>query len=128
MVCMFILIFSFQFRVLAKSEIPSDCDSGTAFTTVCINTVIYLPWILGQCVKNGVVFKRGIISHISEAGSHHFSGYADIIVNCTGLSASKLGGVMDSNVYPGRGQIVLVRNDPGVVRKCLSTGYIEGIR
>jgi D-amino-acid oxidase len=29
--------------------------------------------------------------------------------------ASRLGGVMDSNVYPGRGQIVLVRNEPGIM-------------
>lgn len=104
-----------NFRVLSKTEIPSDCDTGTVFTSVCINTAIYLPWILGQCVKNGVTIRRGILSHISEAGSHHTSGNASIIVNCTGLLASKLGGVMDSNVYPGRGQIVVVRNDPGIM-------------
>jgi len=104
-----------QFRVLPKSELPEDCDTGTEFTSVCINTAVYLPWILGQCVKAGVIFKRGILSHISEAGRFHPSGHADVAVNCTGLLASKLGGVMDANVYPGRGQIVLVRNDPGVM-------------
>jgi D-amino-acid oxidase len=83
--------------------------------SVCINTAVYLPWILGQCVKAGVIIKRGILSHISEAGGFHSSGYADVVVNCTGLLASTLGGVMDSNVYPGRGQIVLVRNEPGVM-------------
>jgi D-amino-acid oxidase len=104
-----------QFRVLEKSELPEDCDTGTEFTSVCINTAVYLPWILGQCVKAGVTIKRGILSHISEAGSLHSSGHADVVVNCTGLLASKLGGVMDANVYPGRGQIVLVRNEPGVM-------------
>lgn len=77
---------------------------------MCINTAVYLPWLLGQCFKNGVTFTRGILTHISEAGSFHSSGHADVVVNCTGLLASKLGGVMDSNVYPGRGQIVVVRN------------------
>lgn len=63
-----------------------------------------------------MTIKRSIITHISEAASLHHSGKsADIIINCTGLSASKLGGVMDKNVFPGRGQIVLVRNDPGVM-------------
>ena len=38
------------------------------------------------------------------------AGHADIIVNCTGLSSLKLGGVEDPKVYPARGQIVLVRN------------------
>jgi D-amino-acid oxidase len=62
-----------------------------------------------------VIIKRGIISHITQAGSCHSTGRADVTINCTGLLASKLGGVMDSNVYPGRGQIVLVRSEPGVM-------------
>jgi D-amino-acid oxidase len=66
-------------------------------------------------VKAGVIIKRGILSHIAEAGSFHASGHAHVVVNCTGLLASTLGGVMDANVYPGRGQIVLVRNEPGVM-------------
>jgi D-amino-acid oxidase len=37
------------------------------------------------------------------------------VVNCTGLSARSLGGVNDLNVYPGRGQIVLVRNEPNIM-------------
>jgi D-amino-acid oxidase len=62
-----------------------------------------------------VTIRRGILSHIDEAGSYHSSGRAIVVVNCTGLLASKLGGVMDSNVYPGRGQTVLVRSEPGVM-------------
>jgi D-amino-acid oxidase len=81
-----------------------------------MNTAIYLPWLLGQSAKNGVAVKRAILSHIDEAKSLHHTGKpADVIINCTGLLASKLGGVMDSSVYPGRGQIVLVRNDTGVM-------------
>jgi D-amino-acid oxidase len=34
------------------------------------------------------------------------------VVNCTGLGALTLGGVLDGKVFPARGQIVLVRNDP----------------
>jgi D-amino-acid oxidase len=34
-------------------------------------------------------------------------------VNCTGLSSKFLGGVCDENLLPARGQIVVVRNDPG---------------
>lgn len=43
-------------------------------------------------------------------GVHHSGVVADLIVNCTGLSASKLGGVEDQSVVPARGQIVVVRN------------------
>ena len=83
---------------------------------MCINTAIYLPWLLSQCLNAGVVFKRDIFAHISEAANVHDSGQkAELIVNCTGLSAAKLGGVQDKNMVPVRGQTVLVRNDPGTM-------------
>jgi D-amino-acid oxidase len=63
-----------------------------------------------------MTIKRAIISHISEASGLHSSGKpAAIVINCTGLSSRKLGGVEDSNLFPGRGQTVLVRNDPGIM-------------
>ena len=90
-------------------------DSATRFTSVCINTAIYLPWLVSQCLKNGVIFKRAVFKHISEAslGQIHPSKRVDLVVNCTGLLASKLGGVEDTFVVPARGQIVLVRNEAG---------------
>lgn len=104
-----------NFRILPKPY-PSGIDSGTAFTSVCINTAVYLPYLVSQCLSNGVVFKRCILTHISEAANFHHSGQkADVIVNCTGLLASKLGGVMDTTVIPARGQIVVVRNTPGAM-------------
>lgn len=64
-------------------------------------------------MKNGVILKRAVFEHISDAatpGLHHSGKSADLVVNCTGLSASKLGGVEDKSVVPARGQIVVVRN------------------
>lgn len=87
--------------------------NGSRFTSVCINTAVYLPWLLGQCCKNGVVFKRGTFKHVAEAGYAHHSGEkADAVVNCTGLSSKTLGGVQDDTLYPIRGQVVIIRNDP----------------
>ena len=40
---------------------------------------------------------------------------ANVVINCTGLSALKLGGVEDKKMMPARGQTVLVRNDPGII-------------
>jgi D-amino-acid oxidase len=105
-----------DWRKLEENELPKGIDYGNTWTSVCINTAIYLPWLAGQCLKHGVVIKRGILSHISDAASLHHSGEkADIIVNCTGLLAAKLGGVMDPNMVPARGQLVIVRNDPGAM-------------
>ncbi|KAL8692111.1 MAG: hypothetical protein Q9218_002807 [Villophora microphyllina] len=50
--------------------------------------------------------------------------HADVIVNCTGLSAFKLGGVEDKNMMPIRGQTVLVRNEANVM--CSSSGTDDG--
>ncbi|KAM7211802.1 fad dependent oxidoreductase [Rhypophila decipiens] len=103
-----------DFRELSASELPAGYQSGCEFTSVCINTMIYIPWLVGQCAKLGVVFKRATLKHISEAKKFSHTGKpADIIVNATGLLASKLGGVMDSKVRPVRGQIVVVRNESG---------------
>lgn len=110
------ILTNYQFKVLGKEGLAGGIDGGTSFTSVCINTAIYLPWLVSQCLRNGVKFQRGIVSHVAEAASLHHSGKrADLVVNATGLSSLKLGGVEDSKLYPARGQIVLVRNDPGIM-------------
>jgi D-amino-acid oxidase len=102
-----------QFREIPKSELPEGIDNATSFTSVCINTAIYLPWLVSQCLKNGVIVKRAVFKHIADAaaaGVHHSGSAADLVVNCTGLSSYKLGGVEDKTMVPIRGQIVVVRN------------------
>lgn len=105
-----------QFHEIPREKLKPGIDNGSAFTSVCINTSIYLPWLVSQCLRAGVVFKRAIFKHISEAADFGHQGQkAALVVNCTGLSASKLGGVEDKTVIPARGQIILVRNDPGAM-------------
>lgn len=100
--------------MVPKAELGKDIDSATSFTSVCINTAIYLPYLVSLCLKAGVKFKRSTFNHICDAATAHFSGQkADVIINCTGLAAGKIKGVEDETVIPARGQIVLVRNDPG---------------
>ena len=66
--------------------------------------------------------RRGIVSHVSDAASlHHSSKRADVVVNCTGLSSLRLGGVEDNTLFPSRGQTVIVRNDPGYIGMVSST-------
>lgn len=103
--------FLTDYRKLPANELPPGMAYGHEFGSVCINTAIYLPYLVGQCRKLGVEFKRASLTHISQAASLHHSGRkADIIINATGLMACKLGGVMDAKVMPARGQIVVVRN------------------
>lgn len=103
-----------QYRQIATEELPPGTAHGYSCTTVCINPAIYLPWLVSQCLQENVIFKRASFNHISEAASVHHSGEkADLIINCTGLNAGKLGGVADTNMVPVRGQTVLVRNESG---------------
>lgn len=100
------------YRELRQDELIPDHQSGCEVVSVCINTAVYLPWLLGQCLKAGVVVKRAILSHISEAGAMSHAGRpADVIINTTGLGSLKLGGVEDATMAPARGQTVLVRNE-----------------
>ncbi|KAF9894672.1 hypothetical protein FE257_006562 [Aspergillus nanangensis] len=104
------------FTNVPDDQLAPGIDNASKFTSVCINTAVYLPWLIGQCRKTGVVFKRAVFNHIAEAANAHHTGQkADLIVNCTGLSSKKLGGVCDDKLYPARGQIVVVRNDPGAM-------------
>ena len=81
--------------------------------------------MVSRCLKSGVIFKRAVFDHISEASHvHHAGKKADVIINCTGLSAGKLGGVEDRNMVPARGQIVLVRNEgDGVMHATSGTDF-----
>ncbi|KAJ6001092.1 hypothetical protein N7481_001501 [Penicillium waksmanii] len=104
-----------KFHPLPKSELGPEIDHGVSFMSVCINTAIYLPWLVSQCLKRGVIFKRAFFNHILDATNPgvHPLDKVHVVVNCTGLMASKIGGVEDEAVVPARGQIVVVRNDAG---------------
>ena len=99
-------------RDLEANEVRPGYDSGREFTSVCINTAMYLQWLVGQCLKNGVVLKRGVVSHISDAKNLSHTGRpASIIINATAMGSRALGGVQDAAMAPIRGQTVLVRNE-----------------
>lgn len=100
-----------DFRELRPDELPKGVDAGTTFKSVCINVAIFLPWLLGLCLERGATVKRASLRHVCDAAGLHASGSADLVVNCTGLMARRLGGVMDEKVIPARGQIVVVRNE-----------------
>ncbi|KAI1327477.1 FAD dependent oxidoreductase [Xylariaceae sp. FL0255] len=99
-----------DFKELSNEQLPAGMASGCEFG--CINVMLYLPWLVGQCRKNGVVLKRGQVKHIIEAAAmSHNELKADVVINTTGLMASRLGGVMDQKVVPIRGQVIVVRNE-----------------
>ncbi|KAB5578122.1 FAD dependent oxidoreductase, partial [Coniochaeta sp. 2T2.1] len=83
------------------------------YRTVSLDPSIYLHYLQSQCLSLGVTFRRVTVGHIREAFNQNVLGRStpDVVVNCTGLWASKYGGVMDYQVVPMRGQLVIVENE-----------------
>jgi D-amino-acid oxidase len=52
-----------DYRELRRAELPPGMASGCEFGSVCINTMFYLPWLVGQCRAAGVEFRRGRRRH-----------------------------------------------------------------
>jgi D-amino-acid oxidase len=59
----------------------------------------------------GVTFRRGAINHIRDAFTFDKAVQPDVVVNCTGLGSANLGGVVDEQMRPMRGQLVVVENE-----------------
>jgi D-amino-acid oxidase len=100
-----------DFRALKDDELPEGVASGSEFSSVCINTMLYLPWLVGQCRRNSVSLHRGSVAHVRDV--RIFPGTrtkVDVVINTTGLGALKLGGVNDQAMFPIRGQTVVVGN------------------
>ncbi|KAI0081069.1 FAD dependent oxidoreductase [Panus rudis PR-1116 ss-1] len=104
-----------EFRVLPPEEVHPEFKGGVKFKTITVNPVKYLPWLKSELLKEGVLFVRKQVQSIGEAAE--IAGPNGIVVNATGLGARSLIGVEDSEVYPIRGQTILV--DAPEVKECI---------
>ncbi|KAG7827587.1 hypothetical protein KL920_004350 [Ogataea angusta] len=98
------------FRLLSKEELPDGVEYGHEYTTVAITVPIYLHYLLQKLLGLGVKLHRAHLNHIGDAARYFTDGKADVTVNCSGLLSSKLGGVMDKDVFPIKGQVIHARN------------------
>ncbi|KAF2813020.1 FAD dependent oxidoreductase [Mytilinidion resinicola] len=94
-------------RMLGKEEVPEGAKWGMEIEgTFVVNTQVYLPWLQNEALKKGIKFVRRSYPHIDDV-SRDFP-QAAAVFNCTGLGSYSLGGVEDHDLYPTRGQVVLV--------------------
>ncbi|KAJ7151015.1 D-amino-acid oxidase [Mycena filopes] len=80
---------------LPASALPADCAQGISFSTLTIDSPIYLNYLLSRFLAAG--------------GHRKCLSPPSAVVVCVGLGARALGGVEDKDVYPIRGQTVLLR-------------------
>ncbi len=70
---------------------------------------MYLQYLSSQARKLGVRMIRQRVASLAELYDLPGIGAVNLVVNASGLGAATLIGVEDRDVYPARGQTVLVR-------------------
>jgi len=97
-----------EYRKLTQDELPSGCKAGETFRTVTIDVPVYLQWLMATFLGRGGQLKRVQLQHVIQAATGAHAREADAVVACAGLGARFLGGVEDTEMYPVRGQTVLI--------------------
>ncbi|KAI9248044.1 hypothetical protein BDA99DRAFT_525614 [Phascolomyces articulosus] len=98
-----------DFEFVPQNELPPGAKIGHRYTTVVFNAPHYIHWLLHQFKSRGGIVVRRELIHIRDSFDLNDGwGQVDAVVNCTGLRARYLDGVNDTNVYPTRGQTVIV--------------------
>ncbi|KAF8156870.1 hypothetical protein B0H34DRAFT_476364 [Crassisporium funariophilum] len=108
-----------NFKEVPSAELIPQAGSGYSFDTVTVDVPRYLNYLLSRFLEKGGRIIRGHVQHIEqvlESGSAPFQAdkskngiSPDAVVVCVGLGARFLGGVEDEDVYPSRGQTVILR-------------------
>ena len=99
----------FQYRLL-QTDLIEGAVVATSFTTVTIDPPVYLPYLLARFLARGGSVIRNSLQHISQVIEGALTPFKpDALVVCAGIGARSLGGVEDRDVFPIRGQTVLIR-------------------
>ncbi|TPX37025.1 hypothetical protein SmJEL517_g00821 [Synchytrium microbalum] len=110
------------FRVLEANEIPDGFSYGYRYMTVGITVPVYLKFLLTMYTNLGGTLKHGTVEHIQDL---YNGDDCDVVVNCSGIGAKTLGGVEDSDVYPTRGQIVIVKSPVLLTIMAVGAGRLQ---
>lgn len=106
----------------SSGQLPGGKRYGHSFSSYIINAPNYLAY-LGRTVRDmGIPIHRTRLASLDSAFDLKCTGKTPLVVNATGLGARSLIGVEDPDVYPARGQTVLVRAPE--VSRCIM--HVEG--
>ncbi|KAJ7677737.1 hypothetical protein DFH06DRAFT_559506 [Mycena polygramma] len=116
-----------DFRILESSELPEGALHGGTFTTLCVDVPRYLPYLMDRFLASGGRAFRTTLPSLSallseserpaiepfpptsSPGSTAPTFAPAAVINCTGIGALAIGDVMDTAVYPTRGEVLIVR-------------------
>jgi glycine/D-amino acid oxidase-like deaminating enzyme len=95
---------------LFRTDLVEGTVLAASFTTVSIDIPAYLPYLLARFLARGGSIIRSSLQHISQVLEGALTPFKpDALVVCAGIGARFLGGVEDKDVFPIRGQTVLIR-------------------
>jgi D-amino-acid oxidase len=95
-----------DFRVIGAAQLGIPFAGEWQFTVPSVEMKPYLDWLTRRIASAGGRLVRARVDRFADVAA-----LAPVVVNTTGLAAGRL--AADANVYPARGQIVLVTN-PGL--------------
>ncbi|KAG0335962.1 hypothetical protein BG004_008253 [Podila humilis] len=101
-----------NYRHIPSAELPPGIEFGITYTTVTVNAPKYLQFLQEQVMARGGIIERATVDSLKALAqiSHDKSGSKpEVLVNCSGLGSRTLAGVHDLQMFPTRGQIVIVR-------------------
>ncbi|KAJ7834514.1 D-amino-acid oxidase [Mycena leptocephala] len=117
--------FYSDFRTLEPSELPDGVVHGITYSTILVDVPRYLPYLWNRFLSSGGQAFRTTLPSLSallsekdrpalEAFPPTSSHAAPIfnpaaLINCTGIGALSMGDVLDTNVYPTRGEVLIIR-------------------
>jgi D-amino-acid oxidase len=117
-----------DFRELGTHERPAGTVFGVEWTTYCVNVPKHLAVLHDLLVKEGVTIYQGSLPNGRDFESvltqqvNLIGEHVDFIINATGIRAGEL--CSDSEVYPTKGQTILVKGEAAMARTRKGDGYI----
>lgn len=120
-----------DFQEIPERALAPGTKCGYSFDTYVIDPPVYLNYLMSRFIAHGGTVIRGAVQHVNqivEGGAFIYSrGRAspapvDAVVICAGLGARTLGGVEDKDVFPSRGQVVMIRA-PWITKAMRASDY-----
>ncbi|ODV95388.1 hypothetical protein PACTADRAFT_21397, partial [Pachysolen tannophilus NRRL Y-2460] len=111
-----------NYKKIPENEFPNDkIGFGFKFDTFIISPIPYLHFLLSECIKLGLNFRRYKIENLDSAIEFFINPITknyekgDIVINCTGNGSIKLV-PQDKKTFTIRGQTILVENNSSTLK------------
>ncbi|KAG5651644.1 hypothetical protein H0H81_007954 [Sphagnurus paluster] len=97
-----------DFTVYHPKDLPAFVKHAVSFTSLTMDAPVYLQKLVARFQALGGTLHRAHLNSLVDA-LQFVSHVPSALVNCTGLGSLNLKGVQDLDLFPIRGQVVILR-------------------